>query len=67
MVVNIIQIERTIETINAKAKPSCNFKSSVETIFDKKHEINLKDKVYPKTYYHHTLGQIQVDETLMKV
>jgi hypothetical protein len=33
----------------------------------KKHDVNLKDKVYLETYYHHTLGQVQVDETPMKV
>jgi hypothetical protein len=35
--------------------------------FDKKHEVNLKDKVYLKTYYHNISSQVQVDETPMKV
>jgi hypothetical protein len=30
-------------------------------------EVSLKDKVYPKTYYHHSHDDIQVDETLAKI
>jgi len=29
-------------------------------------EVSLEDKVYPKTYYHHSHDDIQVDETLAK-
>jgi hypothetical protein len=25
-------------------------------LIKKKHEVHLEDKVYPETYYHHTLG-----------
>ncbi len=32
-----------------------------------KPKVSLKDKVYPKTYYHHNHGDIQVDETLTKI
>lgn len=53
---NTIQIEKTTKTTNAKTKPFCNFKNSVEIVFDKQHEVSLENKVYPKTYYHHTLG-----------
>ncbi len=67
VVVNIIQTKITIETRDARTKPSCNFRSNAEIAFDKKHEDILKDKEYPKTYYHHTPRQMQVDETPMKV
>jgi predicted NUDIX family phosphoesterase len=30
-------------------------------------EISLGDKVYPKTYYHHTQDDIEVDETPTKI
>jgi hypothetical protein len=30
-------------------------------------EVSLKDKVYPKTYYHHIQDDIQVDETPTKI
>jgi hypothetical protein len=29
-------------------------------------EISLEDKVYPKTHYHHSQNDIQMDETLAK-
>jgi hypothetical protein len=35
--------------------------------FNVKLEISLKDKVYPKTYYHHNQANIEVDETLVKI
>jgi hypothetical protein len=28
---------------------------------------HLKDKVYPKTYYHHSQANIEVDETSIKI
>jgi hypothetical protein len=30
-------------------------------------EVSLEDKVYPKTHYHHSHDDIQVDETLTKI
>jgi hypothetical protein len=30
-------------------------------------EVSLEDKVYPKTYYHHSKDDIQVDETPTKI
>ncbi len=30
-------------------------------------KISLEDKVYPKTYYHHSQDDIQVDETPAKI
>ncbi len=30
-------------------------------------EISLEDKVYQKTYYHHSQIDIRVDETLTKI
>jgi hypothetical protein len=32
-----------------------------------KPKVSLKDKVYPKNYYHHNQGDIQVDETPTKI
>jgi len=32
-----------------------------------KPKISLEDKVYPKTYYHHSQDDIQVDETPAKI
>jgi len=39
----------------------------VQTIFDREPKINLEDKMYLKTYYHHKPSQIPVDETPTKV
>ncbi len=63
IVVNTMQLKRIIETIDCRAKSYYNLKGSV----DNKLEVNLKDKVYPETYYHHTLGQMYIVETLTKV
>jgi uncharacterized membrane protein len=30
-------------------------------------EVSLEDKVYPKTYYHHSQANIKMDETLAKI
>jgi len=30
-------------------------------------EISFKDKVYLKTYYHHSQADIEMDETLAKI
>ncbi len=30
-------------------------------------EVSLENKVYPKTYYHHSWDDIQVDETPVKI
>ncbi len=32
-----------------------------------KPKISLEDKVYPKTYYHHSQTDIEEDETLAKI
>ncbi len=32
-----------------------------------KPKISLEDKVDPKTYYHHSQTNIEVDETLVKI
>ena len=65
MVVNIVQIKRNIEITNSKTRPFCNLKSNEEN--DKKLEVSLEDKLYLEIYYHHTLGQMQIDETPTKV
>lgn len=66
MVVSTLQTKKNTATIDAKAQPSCDFKTSAKTTLNNKHEVNLENKVSPKTYYHHTLGQVQIDETLTK-
>jgi hypothetical protein len=35
--------------------------------FNVKLEMSLEDKVYPKTYYHHSQADIEVDETPTKI
>jgi hypothetical protein len=35
--------------------------------FHVKPENSLEDKVYPKTYYHHSQVNIEVDETSIKI
>jgi hypothetical protein len=35
--------------------------------FHVKPEISLENKVYPKTYYHHSQANIEVDETPTKI
>jgi hypothetical protein len=30
-------------------------------------EVSLEDNVYPKTYYHHSHDDIQMNETLEKI
>ncbi len=67
IVINTIQLKRTIEIANSKAKPFCNFKGSAEIVLEQKPKVNLNKKVYPETYYHHMLGQVQIDETPSKV
>ncbi len=37
------------------------------TKFNVKPETSLDDKVYPKTYYHHSQVDIEVDETPTKI
>ncbi len=66
VVVNTIQLKKITKTIDSKAEPSCNFKSSAKTVVDKRPEVSLEDKVYLETYYHHTPCQVQIDETLAK-
>jgi hypothetical protein len=67
IVINTIQLKRTIEIANSKAKFFCNFKGSVEIVLEQKPKVNLKEKVYLETYYHDMLGQVQIDETPSKV
>ncbi len=67
VVVSTIQIKKTTKTIDAKVEPFCSFRSSAKIALDNKLEVNLEDKVYPETYYHHTSCQMQVDETPAKV
>ncbi len=67
VVINTVQTENNTKTINDKAKPSCNFKSSVEIVLENKPKVNLEDKVYLKTYYHHTLGQVQIEKMPTKI
>jgi len=55
------------KTKNARVEPSYNFKSSAEITHDNELKVGSKDKVYLERYYHHTLGQVQIDETLMKI
>ncbi len=62
-----IQTKKYIETIDAIAEPSCNSINNVGTVLDNKLEVSLEDKVYPKTYYHHMLGRVQIDETPTKI
>ncbi len=61
MVVRTIQIEKNTKTTNAIAESFCNFKSSVEIV------LNIDDKVYFETYYHHTPSQVQINKTTMKI
>jgi hypothetical protein len=35
--------------------------------FNVRLEMSLEDKVYPKTYYHHSQVDIEVDETPTKI
>jgi hypothetical protein len=37
------------------------------TKFHVRLKISLKDKIYPKTYYHHSQVDIEVDETPKKI
>ncbi len=37
------------------------------TKFNVRPKISLKDKVYPKTYYHRSQAHIEVDETPIKI
>jgi hypothetical protein len=37
------------------------------TKFNVRSETSLEDKVYPKTYYHHSQANIEVDETPAKI
>jgi hypothetical protein len=37
------------------------------TEFNVKLETSLENKVYPKTYYHHSQANIEVDETPTKI
>jgi hypothetical protein len=37
------------------------------TKFHVKPEISFEDKVYPKTYYHHSQADIEMDETPTKI
>jgi hypothetical protein len=67
IVANIIQPKITIKITYFKVQLHCNFKGSAKIVFDKKLKVNLKNKVYPETYYHHMLGQVQIDKTLAKV
>jgi hypothetical protein len=47
VVINIIEHEKTTKIIDSIVELSCKLKCSVETTFDKKLEVSLKDKVYP--------------------
>ncbi len=67
VVINTLQLKRIIETIDSRAEPYCNLRGSEKTTLDNKLKVNLEDKVYHKTYYHHTLGQMHIVETLTKV
>jgi hypothetical protein len=64
MVVNIVL---TKKTTNSRGEPSYNLRISIENVIDKKPKVSVEDKVYPETYYHHTSGQVQVNETPTKV
>ncbi len=48
VVVNKIQIERTIETTNAKTQPFCNFRSSAKIALEKKPEISLEGQKHTR-------------------
>ncbi len=42
--------------------------SKIKTIkFNVRPKISLENKVYPKTYYHHSQADIEVDETPTKI
>ncbi len=55
--------QRTLDQTITKVVPS-TMKSKD---FYVKLEVSLEDKVYPKTYYHHSQDDIQVDETPTKI
>jgi hypothetical protein len=67
VVINIIQIERTIDTTHPIIEPILIHKSSAKNVFDKELEVNLEDKVYFDTYYNRKPCQVQIDETLAKL
>ncbi len=42
--------------------------STTKTInFNVRLQMSLEDKIYPKTYYHHSQANIEVDETPTKI
>jgi hypothetical protein len=55
--------QRTLNQTIAEVVPS-TMKSKN---FYVKLEVSFEDKVYPKSYYHHSRDDIQVDETLVKI
>jgi hypothetical protein len=65
--VNIVQIKRTTNIIVLTIKPKANHMGSLKKIVERKLEVALENKVYLETYYHHKLGYVQIDETLVKL
>jgi hypothetical protein len=47
-----------MKIVDTRTKPSCIFKCSIQIALDKKVGVNIKDKMYLKTYYHHKTGQV---------
>jgi len=58
-----ISKQRTSNQIATKVVPST---MKLEDFYVKP-KVSLEDKVYPKTYYHHSQDDIQVDETTTKI
>ncbi len=46
-IVNIIQIQRSIKTLDSNVYTKVNHRTILETIVNKKPKITLKNKVYP--------------------
>jgi hypothetical protein len=65
--VNTIQIEKTTNIANFGVKNKINYKIDYDIIISKELVVTFECKVYLEAYYHHKLGQIKIDETLMKV
>jgi predicted amino acid-binding ACT domain protein len=60
IVINIIQIEKTIETsyFNIVLNIEINHIVTLQTLINKELEVALENKVYLETYYHHKPSQI---------
>jgi hypothetical protein len=75
----ILSLSVRVSKIKSTEKSNLEQKTSNQTVaklvpsivksenFCVKLEVSLENKVYPKTYYHHSQDDIQVDKTPMKI